>query len=121
MEATNWVCAYCQDNNVSIYEFSMVMQETYILEALNYDVDIPCIVQWKMLWFSAPTGRNNDLLSGGVILEKYHETVNKALKSASVLTYWRMNTPGVCFMKSIRAMLEGTIWPKMITDFTVAV
>ena len=29
-----------------------------------------------MLWYSAPTSLNNNLLNDGVILENYHETVN---------------------------------------------
>ena len=52
-----------------ISEFLLLMQETYILEALNHDTDIPCFVQRRMLWFFAPTSLNNDLLNDGVILE----------------------------------------------------
>ena len=36
-------------------------------EALNCDIDVPRTVQWKMLWYSAPTSLNNDLLKNGVI------------------------------------------------------
>ena len=49
-----------------------------------------------MLWYSAPSSLNNDLLNDGVILENNHETVNME----------RMSTPRACFMRSIRAMLE---------------
>ena len=52
-----------------ISEFLLLMQETYILEALNHDTDIPCFVPRRMLWFSAPTSFNNDLLNDGVVLE----------------------------------------------------
>ena len=34
-------CAFSEDTT----EFSRVMQETQILEALNYDIDVPCFVQ----------------------------------------------------------------------------
>ena len=54
MEATSSACAYCQHNHYWITEFSLTVQETFILEAVNYDIDIPCIVQSEMLWFSAP-------------------------------------------------------------------
>ena len=67
--ATNWVCAYCQDNHGWISEFLFLIQETYILEALNHDTDIPCFVQRRTLWFSSPTSLNNDLLNDGVVLE----------------------------------------------------
>ena len=52
-----------------ISEFLSLIQETYILEALNHDTDIPCFVPRRMLWFSAPTSFNNDLLNDGVVLE----------------------------------------------------
>ena len=32
-----------------------------MLEALNYDIDVPCIVQWEMLWCSVAISVNNDL------------------------------------------------------------
>ena len=67
--ATNWVCAYCQDNHGWISEFFFGDSGTDILEVLNHDTDIPCFVQGRMLWFSAPTSLNDDLLNDGVILE----------------------------------------------------
>ena len=33
---------------------------------LDHDIEIPCVVQWGMLWYSALTGSNNDLLNDGV-------------------------------------------------------
>ena len=33
------------------------------MEALNNDTDVPCIVQWRMLWCFASTSFNNDLLN----------------------------------------------------------
>ena len=31
------------------------LQETKILEASNYDMDVPRVVQWRLLWYSAPS------------------------------------------------------------------
>ena len=49
-----------------------------------YDLEIPSIVQWEMLWFSAPTILNNDLLNDGEILD----------------------TPRIRFLKAMRKVLE---------------
>ena len=45
----------------------MALQVGTVLEALQCDIEIPCVVQWKMLWFSAPTSLNNDVLNDGEI------------------------------------------------------
>ena len=42
-EPPTGVCAHCQDNQGWISEFLLLMQETFILEALNHDTDIPCL------------------------------------------------------------------------------
>ena len=67
----------------------------------------PCRVQSGMSWFSAPTSLNNEQLNDGVILEKCNESVNLAFQSGFTLPYWRMNTPRSCFLRSIRAVLNG--------------
>ena len=92
-----------------ISEFLLLMQETYILEALNHDTDIPCFVPRRMLWFSAPTSFSNDLLNDGVVLE--HVMKQSPWHTKVFSAHWRMNTARDCFMMSIRAMLEGmTEW-----------
>ena len=57
-----------------------------------------------MLWFSAPTSLNDELLNNGVI-EQSNEAVNLAYQSAFTLPYWRMNTPRYCFFGSVRTDL----------------
>ena len=61
MDVISWVCAYSQEDHDWISEFSLALQETTILEASNYDTDVPDVGQWGMLWFPAPTSVNNDL------------------------------------------------------------
>ena len=68
MEVINRVCARLQDNRELISEFSLVMQENTMWDALNCDIDVPCIVQLVMSWYPAPTGFNSDLLNDDVIL-----------------------------------------------------
>ena len=61
MEAINQVCAYFQNDHDWISQLSLVMQEN----KNNSDIDVPCVGQWEMFWYSA-----HDLLNDGVILEK---------------------------------------------------
>ena len=97
--------------SLSFFSLPPSLQEAQVLEPVNSDIEIPCVVQWGMLWFSAPTSLNNDLLNDGVILEKQTETINWAFHNASFLPCWWMNPPRSCFLRSIRAVLEGmTEW-----------
>ena len=33
-------------------------RKSHILEALNYDIEVPSPLQWALVWFSAPTNLN---------------------------------------------------------------
>ena len=43
---------------------------------LDYEFDIPCVVQWSKLWFSAPTRLNGILGKQDLKVKKYHEVVD---------------------------------------------
>ena len=107
MDAIKWVCAYFQENDDRNPEFSWMVQETKILEALNNDVDVPCVVQGWMWWYSPPTSPNNDLLNDGVLLAKYEETINLAIKGSFILPFWRRNTPRSGFLRAQCLTMTG--------------
>ena len=69
MEAINWVCPSAQDNHAWTSEFSLVLNENKTLGESNYDIEFPCMVQWGLLWYVAPSSLNNNLLNDGVIRE----------------------------------------------------
>ena len=46
-----------------------------ILEALNYDIDVPYSLQWGLLWFSAPTNLHRKFVNNGTEVVKFRETV----------------------------------------------
>ena len=98
-------CDDALDDHVWVPELTISCQEAKILEALQYDLANPCMVQWSMLWFSAPTNLNRRFLNDGVILEKYNEAIYLAFRRAFILPFWRMNTPRSCFLRSIHAVL----------------
>ena len=64
-------------------------QEKEILSmALDFNFDIPCVVQWNLLWFSAPTDLNR-ILGTELKIEKYYEVVNGAINGRYCETIWR--------------------------------
>ena len=68
-EAAKWVCDDVLDDHVWVSELSISCQEVKVLEALQYHLAHPCLVQWSKLWFSASTSPNRRFLNDGVILE----------------------------------------------------
>ena len=88
-EAVNGMCDDAFDEHVWVSEGTISLHKTKVLEVLQYDIEIPCIVQWRMLWLSTPTSLNNEPVNDGAILEQYFEAVNLASQSV----FWRMNTP----------------------------
>ena len=78
MDAVNWVCDDPLDEHVWTSQLTIFCQEATVLEPQQYDLANPCTIQWRMLWFSAPTSLNNGLVNDGVILGKYNEVVNLA-------------------------------------------
>ena len=77
--------------------------------SLQYDLANPCIIQWSMLWFSAPTSLDNGLLNDGVILEKYNEALNLPILATFTFSFWKMHTPRSCFLRWISIVLINTL------------
>ena len=54
-----------------ITETDVVLKENGMLEALNYDTDVLCPLQWGLLWFSAPSGHNRKFVNNGTKVAKF--------------------------------------------------
>ena len=52
------VCDDALEDHEWVSELTISIQETEVLVALNHDIEVPCIVQWRMLWFTSPTSLN---------------------------------------------------------------
>ena len=62
MLCTNWVCARAFVDHEWVSSRAIFQQEDQILSmALDFKNDVPCVVQWSLLWFSAPTDLNRIL------------------------------------------------------------
>ena len=59
--------------------------------ALDFKIDVPCVVQWSLLWFSAPTDLNR-ILGNELQIDKYHEVVNGAVMDAIVKPFGGTDT-----------------------------
>ena len=62
MLCTNWVCEGTFEDHELVSESTITQhaEEVRGME-LDYEIRIPCVVQWSMLWFSAPTRLNGIL------------------------------------------------------------
>ena len=60
--------------------------------ALDFKIDVPCVVQWSLLLFSAPTDLNR-ILGAELKIKKYHEVVNGAIMDGVVKPFGEKHTP----------------------------
>ena len=63
--------------------------------ALDFKIDVPCVVQWSLLWFSAPTDLHR-ILGTELKIQKNHEVVNGAIMDAIVKPFG--GTPKSCML-----------------------
>ena len=80
MECVSWVCEDFLCEHEFVTEPNVLWKENYILEALNYDLDVPCPLQWGLLWFSSPSRLNLKFANDGTNIKKYRETVNMTIE-----------------------------------------
>ena len=94
MEVLNWVCDDALDDHVWVSELTISCRDTKVLEALDYDIEVPCLVQWGKLWFSSPTSLNRRFLNSGTIVEKFNEVIDLActVLCRSFERDWDVNT-----------------------------
>ena len=63
-----------------ITETKVTMKENLILEPLHYDIEVPCPLQWALLWFSAPTNLNRKFVNNGTRVAKFRDAVSSAIE-----------------------------------------
>ena len=113
-EAVNgaWIILY--EHHECIPQLSMKLQECKVFEYLSYDIEVPCVVQWEMLWYSGSTRFNNDLINDGVIHEQYDKAVSMAIEILSPDPFWRRHTPRSSFLETKQLVMvhcmPGWVW-----------
>ena len=82
-ESVSWVCDNALEDHEWVTEFTISMHEE-VLVALNYVIDVPCVVQWGLLWFPSHTRLNQICVDNDTEIAKYHEFINMAIELRSL-------------------------------------
>ena len=75
------LCWNFRRSRVGVRKYHFPHEEAMLGMELDYGLDVPCVVQWSLMWFSAPT-RLNKILEQDLKIKKYHEVVDKAIAEA---------------------------------------
>ena len=55
MESVNWVCEEVLEEHEWVSQLNISLKQEEVLRELDYEIDVPCVVQWGFLWFTAPS------------------------------------------------------------------
>ena len=89
-----------------ITETKVTMKESLSLEALHYDIEVPCPLQWALLWFSAPTNFNRKFVNNGTKVAKFRDTVSSANEFTCNIAFDGAHTPRACFLRAVTNFLS---------------
>ena len=71
MLCVSWFCERAFDEHKWVSENTIDMQVEEVMgRDLDHELCIPCVVQWSMLWFSAPTRLNQTMEDDGIKIAK---------------------------------------------------
>ena len=68
---------------------------------LDFEIGIPCVVQWSMLWFPAPTRLNLTVGRQGLKIKKVLCGCQHGDYGCKFVTIWREHTPRSCMLASV--------------------
>ena len=86
-------------------ELNVLWKENEILEALNYDLDVPCSLQWGLLWFSSPSRLNRKFANDGTKIARYHEAFDMAIEITFTAPFEGLHTPRTCLLRTVGVVL----------------
>ena len=92
-ESKIWETEVCLWEHEWITDTDVTLKENEKLEALNYEIEVPCPLQWGLLWFSAPTNLNQKFMNNGTNIEKFRNIVNHAIELSCKFVFERTHTP----------------------------
>ena len=77
-------------------ETKVTVRENLILEALHYDIEVPCPLKWSLFWFSAPTNLNR----------RSRDTVRSAIELTCNIAVDGAHTPRESFLRAVTILLS---------------
>ena len=86
MQSVNWVCEVFEGHE-------WVSELTIFMQDLDYELEVPCVVQWRLMRFSAPSRLNKKNDGNGTKIERYHEATNLEIVAAFSVTCGGFSTP----------------------------
>ena len=112
MLCTSWVCAgtFVDHEWVPESTISQHVEEVMGME-LDYEFDIPCVVQWSILWFSATTRLNGILGEQDLkffLKKKTTKVVERAITDVISRPFGWEHTPRSCMLASVAKVLHRT-------------
>ena len=105
MESVNWVCEEVLEEHEWVSPYTISLKEE-VLREMEKELDVPCVVQWRFLWFTAPSRLNVKLDCHDARVIKYHEVTNLAIEAAINVSYGRQVTPRTRLLESIAIILD---------------
>ena len=75
------------------------------LEELDYEIDVPCPLQWGLLWFSASTNLNRKIVNKGTKVANFREIVNHAIELTCNIACDGTHTPRALFLLTVSVFL----------------
>ena len=97
VESVSWVTEDSLWEHEWITETNATLKENLTLEALDWDIDVPCPLQWALLWFSAPTNLNRKFVNNGTPVAKTWDTVSSAIEFTCSIAFDGAHTPRHAF------------------------
>ena len=86
-------------------ETKVTMKENLILEALHYDIEVPCPLLWALRWFSAPTNLNRKFVNKRTKVAKFRDTVSSAIELTCNIAFDGAHARGECFLRAVTPLL----------------
>ena len=105
VESVTWVTEESLWEHEWITETNVTLKENAILEPLNYDIDVPCPLQWRLLWFSTPTNIIRKFVNTGTKVAKKRETDHCAIELTFNIPFDGAHTQRACFSSAVTILL----------------
>ena len=105
IESVSWVTEDFLWDHEWITETQVTMKENLTLEALKYDIEVPCPLQGA-LWFSVPTNLNSKSVNNGTKVVKFRDTVNSVIELMCSIVFDGTHTPRECFLWAVTLLLS---------------
>ena len=81
--------------------------EQEVLAELDHELDVPCVVRWRFLWFIALARLNVKLDTENTRIAKCHDVTNLAIEEATNAPHGGRDTPRTLLLWSIAKVLSG--------------